>query len=93
MSRQSWAAGFAPLAVFDDGNETFLLMPPDSAIPELRDGSDGAHLRRLPGMTDDRLLVLTGIHDKFVIGSGASELTIWNEGSTTHAPRGACPGW
>lgn len=93
MSRGHGTAGFAPLAVFDDGNETFLLMPPDRPIPKLRDGADGAGLRRLPGMTDDRLLVLAGIHDKFLIESGASSFTIWNEGSTTHAPRVACPGW
>jgi type IV secretory pathway VirB9-like protein len=92
MSRSHGATGLAPLAVFDDGHDTYLMLPPGSGMPEVEGEAGAEQLRPAPGMASGQMLMLAGVRSRFTIRSSVASVAVWNDGFSVSAP-GACPAW
>jgi type IV secretory pathway VirB9-like protein len=92
MSNKLGASALAPLAVFDNGRDTFLMLAQGSAVPGI-DGLTGSEtLQSVPGKANGRIMMLPGVRQSFAIRSASSRLVVWNEGGTQPA-NASCPIW
>lgn len=82
-----------PLAIFDDGHRTYLVLPPGSAASRPTVVASEGGLRMLAGGPGRDVMVLDGVADNFELRAGRAALSVWNEGLRPGAPRGACPMW
>lgn len=91
MAAAPSGAAFVPLAIFDDGHRTYLVLPAASSRPQV--AVDGRGLRVLASGPGPDVMVLDGIADAFELRAGGARLSVWNDGLRPGAPRGACPMW
>lgn len=92
MSASPAATRMAPLAVFDDGRDTYLMLPPGTPLPEVESDAGKEALRGAPGMAASQLLMLSGVRTSFTLRAGVAAVTVWND-SAAAAAAGTCPVW
>lgn len=85
------AARVAPLAVFDNGRDTFLILPPGNPAPELLAEHGQGRLTTVSGISAGKVMQLAGLHSAFTLRTALSETTISNDG--TGSSTGVCPQW
>lgn len=93
MQAAAGSQAIAPLAVFDDGRQTYVLLPPDAAAPEILGLSSPAVLPAAVIQPGSRLLAMPGVGSGFRLRDGWRTVTVWNEGVSNPAGAGPCPAW
>lgn len=92
MSEAGDGSYLAPLAVFDDGRNTYLVLPPDAAETDIESAAGSEPVRLVSSSAASRLMLLPGIRTSFTMRSSLSRVVVWNEGAST-AATSACPIW
>lgn len=92
MSETGDGSYLAPLAVFDDGRNTYLVLPPDAAETDIESATGSEPVRLVSSSAASRLMLLPGIRTSFTMRSSLSRVVVWNEGAST-AATSACPIW
>jgi len=93
MQAASGSQAIAPLAVFDDGRQTYVLLPPDAVAPELLGLSSPSVMPAAAIQPGSRLLAMPGVGSGFRLRDGWRSVTVWNDGLSNPAGAGPCPVW
>lgn len=92
MAVQPGSADMAPLAAFDDGTSTYLVMPDDQMPQVFTMSANGVEYPLAVRKRGARLLVLPQVGHAFTVRRGAKQFRLWNERADARASQPApCP--